>query len=362
MTTSVPVTEHGASRASPAEQSMTPSDWLASVSFGEGLRRGVILLRNQFRWYVVIFFVGGVGASLLLLPINQTLTDLADRMLVELLSPLPDLFALGNLVLLDLGLTFLANFATAFLLFLLSCIAIRHAFRAVPSLGILRPKTPSALSASSVATAALLVAAILAAASVVFVAVPFLHALLLFAPVIVVAGSGSGLSALRLSTQMRHQHWQRLLCTLVAGLVFTTFAGTLGDTLYLNLQTILNLLHVPTGFLNSILQIVITQLPVATVAPLLPLLSLVFYPSAMTAREDHIRSRFLRRQRQSQRQLARYHAIPLGGTPPGFPLIPDTTAGDLSSRNVPAQDACPQCGASPKRDARYCHVCGAPLG
>jgi hypothetical protein len=338
---------------------MPPSDWLASVSFGEGLRRSVILLRGQFRWYVLIFFVGGVGASLLLLPIDQLLTGIAERMLAELLSPLLDLVVLSNLVFADLALMFLENFAIALVLFLLSCITVHHAFRAVPSLEILRPKTPSRLSAGGVLGAGLLMAAILAAASLVFVAVPFLHALLLFTPVVLVAGSGSGVGAVRLSAHLRRQHWQRLLCALVASYVLNLFAGTLGGTIYLNLQAVLNLLHVSTGFLDPILQIVITQLPVAMVAPLLPFLSLVFYPSAMTTREDHLRSQFLRRQQQLQRRPPLYHPLPLEDTRPAFPLVPDGTAGPIPRGDAPGPEACPQCGAALKGGARFCPVCGA---
>jgi hypothetical protein len=341
---------------------MTPSDWLASVSFGEGLRRSVILLRGQFRWYVLLFFVGGVGVSLLLLPIDQNLAVLAERMLAELLNLPPDFLYLGNLVLLDLGLLFVQNFAIALMLFLLACITIHHALRTVPSLGILRLKNPTVLSTASVLKTGFPVAALLAAAGIVVVAVPLLHALLLFTPVIVVAGGSSGLSALRLSAQLRRQHWQRLLCTVIAGLVLTTFAGTLGETLYLNLQAVLSLLHVTPGLLGTLLQIPITQLPVAMVAPTLPLLSLVFYPSAMTTWEDHLRHQLLRRQRQLQQQSERPHITQLEEASPALASRPHATTGVALSEGVPTQDTCSRCGAALKHEARFCHVCGAPLG
>jgi len=361
-TAPLPIDEHDEPPASALNQSLSPSDWLASVSFGEGLRRSVILLRGQFHWYVLVFFIGGVGASLLLLPIDQILTSLAERTLAELLNPLLDLTALGNLVLADLVLMFLENFAIALVLFLLSCLAIHHAFRSVPSLEILRPKTPSQLSAGGVLGAGFLVAALLTAASLAFVAVPFLHALLLFTPVVLVAGSGSGLGAVRLSTQLRRQHWQRLLCALVASYVLNLFAGTLGGTIYLNLQTVLNLLHISISPLDPILQIVFTQLPVAMVAPLLPLLSLVLYPSAMTTREDNLRSQFLRRQQQLQRRPPPYRSLPLEDTRPAFPLVPGDAAGPIPPSDGARQDTCPQCAAALKGDARFCHVCGASLG
>lgn len=341
---------------------MPPSDWLASVSFGEGLRRSVLLLRGQFRWYVLLFFVGGVGVSLLLLPIDQVITGVAERILAALLDPLLDLVALGNLLLVDLALMFLENFAIALLLFLLSCITIRRAFRSVPSLTILRPKTPARASAGGVLGAGLLVAAVLAAASLVVVAVPFLHALLLFTPICIVAGSASGFGAVRLSTRLRRQHWQRLLCALVASYVLNLFAGTLGGSLYLNLQAVLSLLHVSTGILDPILQIVITQLPVAMVAPLLPLLSLVFYPGAMTTEEDHLRNQFLRRQQQLQRRVTPYRAIPLADARPAASLVSPGAASPMPQRDVPEPDRCRQCGAPLKEGAQFCHVCGAPLG
>ena len=357
----LPVTERDTSWDSVPKQPLLPSDWLASVSFGEGLRRSVILLREQFRWYVLVFLLGGVGASLLLLPIDQILASLAERIVAELLSPVLDLAALGNLIMADLVLMFLENFAIALVLFLLSCIVIRHTFRSVPSLEILRPKTPSQLSAGGVLGAGFVVAALLAVASLVFVAVPFLHALLLFTPVVLVVGSGSGFGGIRLSTQLRRQHWQRLLGALVASYVLNLFAGTLGGTIYLNLQTVLNLLHVSAGFLDPILQMIITQLPVAMVAPLLPLLSLVFYPSAMTTREDHLRSQFLRRQRQLQRRPPSYRPLPLEDTRPALPSVPDDTAGPMPPGDVPGADTCPHCGASLKGGARFCPACGASL-
>jgi hypothetical protein len=357
----LPVSERDASWNSVLKKPLLPSDWLASVSFGEGLRRSVLLLRGHFRWYTLVFFVGGVGASLLLFPIDQILTSLAEGILAELLSPLLDFAALGNLILADLALMFLENFVVALVLFLLSCIAIRHAFRSVPSLEILRPKTPSQLSLGSVLGAGFLMAALLAVASLVFVAIPFLHALLLFTPVVLAVGSGSGFGAVRLSTQLRRQHWQRLLCALVASYVLNLFAGTLGGTMYLNLLAVLNLLHVSTGFLDPIFQIVFTQLPVAMVAPLLPLLSLVFYPSAMTTREDHLRSQFLRRQQQLQRQPSAHRPLPLEDTRPAFALVPDDAAGPFAPGNNPGPDRCARCGAALKGSAWFCHVCGASL-
>jgi hypothetical protein len=291
-------------------KAISPSDWLASISFGEGLRRSVTLLRRQFRWCLLVFFAAGAGTSLLLLPIDQILASLAESILIELLNPMLDISLLANLVLEDLVLTFMEGFAVALLVFLLSCATVYHAFRSVSSLDIMRSKAPSRLSVSGTLGAGLLVAGAIALASVLVVPVPFLQVLLLFVPVCIVTGSAGGLGAVKLSVQLRRRHWQRLFCALVASYLFNLFAATIGQTLYLNLQAVLDLQHVSIGFWDSILQVVFTQLPVAMVAPLLPLLSLVFYPSATAAREDRLRADFLRRQ-QRRAPVTPYRPMPL---------------------------------------------------
>ncbi|MFX1539432.1 MAG: hypothetical protein ACFFBX_01450 [Promethearchaeota archaeon] len=257
------------------------SDWLASTPFGDGLKRSIYLLQRQFRWYVFLFFFGGVILAITVFPINSIIAGLEYLLVLEMLAPIPDILNLVNLLIISQILGLLVNFFTFFGFFLLSTITIYHAIRSEKSLHLLvKAQAPVHFPTLQVIGVGLATAAIFTTVSVILFLIPFIQVLFFFIPVVLIIENQSIGKAFSQSFQLRRRYWHRILGALILGYLFMLFAGRLGVTIYLSIDAVFNLVGVPLGLVGPFLLILINQLFVAMIAPILPLLSVAFYGGA----------------------------------------------------------------------------------
>jgi hypothetical protein len=279
------------SQLSPApdkESVVKRSDWLISASFGDALKRSFYLLQRQFRWYVFIFFLGGVILAVSVFPINAVIATIEYRIVSEILTLFPDFFYLVNLLMLSQILQLFVNFFGFFGFFVLSTITVYYAVRRDETLQLL-VKEPAAVHfpISQVIGGGLATAAILTAVSIIPFLVPFFQVFFFFIPAVLIIDTNSLKKVFGQSIQMRRRYWQRILGALILSYLFMLFASRLGITVYLNIETIFNQfrmipfsISLALDFVGPLLLILISQLPVAMVAPILPLLSIAFYAGA----------------------------------------------------------------------------------
>ena len=317
-------------------------DWLASTSFGDAFRRSIYLLRHQFRWLVLLFFIGGFILSLILIPVNSTIAILDILITNEIFAPIPDFLLLFDLLMASFTLGLVQNFVIFFGTFLLGTFAVYHVLRTVPSLLVL-VSNPNALRFPILSTvlAAFLTATVLTAGSILVVIVPFLQVLFFFIPMLLVLGGFSLTKSFTLSISFRVHHWLRILGALVFVFILNLFAGTLGVTFYLNLETVLNLYGISLGLAAPVLLILLTQIPVAMVAPLTPLFSVAFFSGARGAYREKQHKKYMRQQRQVKPQQPRY--IPFEEA------VPDKG------------NKCKHCGQQGRPGIAFCTQCGQPI-
>ncbi|MFX1562208.1 MAG: zinc-ribbon domain-containing protein [Promethearchaeota archaeon] len=323
-----------------SEPELSPSDWQARIPFGEGLRRSILLLQQQFYWLFRIFFFGGLATALVVLPIDIMNAYFSEQLILELLIyPIPDLFQLTFLLLNSMALSWLREFVISLAVFLLGTIAIHRIVQKVTPLEILKQKKePQNISTGTIIKAGIVVALILASASIFALPYPIMYILLFFTPALVVLTDQNASTSIRQSMQMRNKHWRRIFGALLFCAALNIFAGTLGVMIYFNIETLFTLNGIALSWAAPILLAVFTQLPVAIVAPIFSILSLVFYSGAIAAYEEDQHRQFLRHQRLLQRRRAQ--------------LIP------FSEQPIISSVFCPKCGKELKQNATFCTHCG----
>jgi hypothetical protein len=322
-----------------SKHELSPSDWQASVPFGEGLKRSTFLLRQQFFGLVILFFIGGLATALIVLPIDIISTYFSVQLLTEIVKYYPDFILVAFSLACVMVFNFLREFIIAFAVFLLGTLAIHRIIQNVPKLETLNQrKESSKISILTVLKAGVIVALILASSSLFAVPYPFMYILLFFTPALVVLTNQNASSIIRQSMQMRHNNWRRIIGALLFCGTLNIFAGTLGVMVYFNIETTINILGGSLGLATPFLLAVLTQLPVAMVAPIFSILSLVFYSGALAASEDNLQRKYLHRQRLLERR--RIQLIPFGETLPVGSKI------------------CRKCGKALKTNAVFCVFCG----
>ena len=169
-------------------------NWFANVSFGDALNRSIVLFQREFRWLVFLFFLGGSGLALILLPVNSILEIVNELMLQELLLFPLNLDLLLTLMTQNLIWSFLQTFITFFAVFLLNVLAIHRTFQKEPQLkGMARIYSAPRFSIANVVAAGLVTAILLALANIFLIAGPFVSLFLFFVPaILVIEGKSEG--------------------------------------------------------------------------------------------------------------------------------------------------------------------------
>ncbi len=318
------------------------ADWLASTTFGGAFQQSIYLLQHEFRWLVLLFFIGGVVMSIILIPVNSAIGTIELLIMDELFSPVPDFFLLYYLLIASLMWELLHRFAVFFGTFILETVAIYHVVKAVPSLQVLvSDEELAGFPVGSTLAAAIITAILLSMASVFLIAVPLLQVLFFFLPILLVLGHFSLSQSFSLSIRFRVRHWVRILSTLLLGYFLIISAGLLGQTLYWNIETLLGLYGLSLGLFSPILLSLLNQLPIAMVAPLVPLFSIAFFSGARGAYREKQHQRYLQAQSSLQ---------------------------PVSSRYIPFEDSAPEetircwnCSTLLKKGLAFCTQCGQPI-
>ncbi len=322
------------------ETSYKRKDWLANASFGDAFQKSIYLFQHEFRWLVLVFFIGGFTLSLILIPVNSIIANLEFLIATEIFAPIPDIILLFDLLIMSLSWGLVQRFVLFFGTFLLSTLAVYHMMKSVPLLNLLVPKDcETRFPFISTIIAALATATSLTLASVIPVVVPLLQVLYFFLPVLLVLGQFSMTRTFRLSIGLRVNHWIRILGAIVLGYILIVFASVLGLTIYLNIEVVLSLYGVSLGLAGPILLSLLTQIPVAMVAPLVPLFSIAFFAGARGAYREKQHSKYMQ-QPGVQPQQPRY--IPL-------------------EEAVPSRDLCQECSKPLEPGVNYCTQCGHPI-
>ncbi|MFX1575560.1 MAG: hypothetical protein ACFFCF_00150 [Promethearchaeota archaeon] len=317
-------------------------DWLANASFSAAFQRSILLLQQQFQRLVVVFFIGGFILSIILLPVDSLITTIDTLIANEILAPVPDFFLLFDLLILSMAWGLLQKFVIFFGTFILWTLSIYHLFKSESSLHtLLADERNVRFPIGSTILAAFITSIILALASVIPILVTILQLLFFFLPMILVIGQVSLTKSFTISIGMRVQHWGRILSTLILGYVLITFAGVLGLTIYLNIDTIVGLYGITLGFAGPIILSIFTQIPVAMVAPLIPLFSVAFFGGARGAYREKQHQKYMR-------QVQIYQ-------PPQH-LDSAPSEGEIHDE----KSICQYCGKLLEPDLTFCTQCGKP--
>jgi hypothetical protein len=140
---------------------------------------------------------------------------------------------------------------------------------------------------------------------------------------------------------MRVKHWGRILSALILGYILIIFAGVLGLTVFLNIEIVLTLFGISLGIAEPFLLSLFIQIPVAMVAPLIPLFSVAFFAGAHGVYREKQHQKYMRSQGKLQAQPSRY--IPLGEP--------------THTEEIP----CQYCGKSLRPANAFCTQCGKPV-
>ncbi|MFW9934700.1 MAG: zinc ribbon domain-containing protein [Candidatus Thorarchaeota archaeon] len=318
-------------------------DWLANASFGTAFQRSILLLKQQFLKLFLIFFIGGFILSVILLPVDSLIIAIDTLIANEILAPVPDFFLLFDLLILSMAWGFLQKFMIFFGAFILWTLSIYHLFKTESSLQILLvDESKVRFPINSTILAAFITSIILTFASVIPILITILQMLFFFLPMILVLGQFSLTKSFTLSIGMRVQHWGRILSILILGYVLITFAGVLGSTIYLNIETIFSLYGITLGLAGLIALSIFTQIPVAMVAPIIPLFSVVFFGGARGAY----------REKQHQKYM---HQVQIYQPPQHLNSAP--SRGKIHDE----KSICQYCGKQLEPDLAFCTQCGKPI-
>lgn len=328
--------------AHPKESSFKGKDWLVATSFGEAFRRAIYLLQHDFLWLFAVFIFGGFILSVILLPVDSLIIVVDTLIANEILAPVPDFFLLFNLLITSMAWGLLQKFVIFFGTFILGTLSIHHLFKTEQSLHfLLADERTLRFPISSTILAAFITSSILTFASVIPILVTILQVLFFFLPMILVFGQFSLSKSFAVSIGMRVQHWRRILSTLILGYVVITFAAVLGLTIYLNIETLLGLYGMTLGLAGPIVLSIFTQIPVAMVAPLIPLFSVAFFGGARGAYREKQHRKYLR---QVQVHLPTQH------------LDSASREGEIHRE----KSICQYCGKLLEPDLTFCTQCGKP--
>ncbi len=327
---------------SPFESTLKTSDWLTSSSFGEGFKRSIYLLQKHFRWLVVTFFIGGLILSLITFPINSITAFLNELIISELLAPTLNF----EVLLFLLRISTIFGLSSDFLIFLgaylLGAVALFHVLKSEATLKVLVTDIEGVkLPIMRIMLTGLMIAGILTIASIIPFLVPFVQVLLFFIPIVLILDGCSIGKAFRLSFEMRRKHWQRILSILILTYILMLFAGTLGGTVYLNIEAAFLFYGIALGVIGPILLILLNQIFVAMVAPLLPLFLITFYSGAKEALRERRFDQYLRQ--TSRRQQVQSQLIP------------------MNEKIKNQERICSQCNIPLKENAKFCSQCGASV-
>jgi hypothetical protein len=282
-----------------AKASFKGKDWLASASFGEAFQRTIFLLKKEFRWLVLVFFIGGLTLSISLMPVNSIVSTIDILIVNEVFAPIPDVIVLIDLLIKSVLWGLVRNFVIFFGTFILGTFVIYHVIKAVPSLYLLAPNYSSIrFPLLSTLGAASITATILSLSSILPLIGSVIQVLFFFLPTLLVLGHLSLVQSFTLSSHMQVQHWGRILSALFLGYILILFAGTIGVTVYLDIEVVLTLYGISLGLAGPILLSILTQIPVAMVAPLVPLFSVAFFGGARGAYREKQHQKFMRQQQQ----------------------------------------------------------------
>ena len=320
----------------------SPCDWLGEASFGQGLQRSISLLKHQFRWFVLVFFTGGILIAFAAFPIAAIIANLNTLILNEIFAIQPDIFLLFNLLMQSLVLGLFQNFIMLYGVFVLSVSAVHRVLNTEPSLRVLKNQQGALrFPIFKTIAAGLVFATILTLTGTIPFVGLFVYGLLFFVPILLVLERTSISGAFLFSAGLRRRHWQRILGAIVLGYLLVLFAGALGQTFYLNIEALANLYGMPLGVLGSVLLILLTQFTIAMVAPIPPLFMIAFYAGAMGARREAQHKQYMRRiQRQ---QWAKTRLIPI-----------DEQPSESSMK-------CPECETPLRHDTQFCTRCGTKI-
>ncbi len=320
---------------------MSLSEWRMSIPFGEGFRRSIQLLRSQFRWFVTVFFVSGVLISLALIPIDQGIATYTTGAMDAI--QFFDFFLFFTFYSIVLLLTTLREFIVAFVISFLSCVVIFRILRKNLSLERLEEgEKQQSFPFGAAVSVSFIIAIMIGMANLFPVIIPLVYVFVFFAPAVAVISNLNGTQAIKQSILMRNENWQRILGAFILSFFLNVFAGTVGVMIYRNIETIAALYSLPLGFWGLVLLIMLTQLFVAMVAPLLPLMSIAFYGGGLAAAEADRRRRYLRKLKHIQRRRALLR-----------PFDEATAQQTIYCRN---------CNAALRIGAEFCHHCGARIG
>jgi hypothetical protein len=277
-----------------------------------------------------------------LYPVNSWIVNVDTLIAGEILAPTPDFLLLFDLLVTSMAWSLVERFVVFFGTFFLGTIAVYHVMKGVPSLQVLIPneRTVQFPVGRSIITG-LITATILTLASVLVVLVPIFQVLFFFLPVLLVLGNMSLRQVFSLSVGMREKHWGRILSVLILGYVLVIFAGVLGQTVFLNIETVLSLNGVSLGIVEPFLLNLLVQIPVAMVAPLIPLFSVAFFAGARGAVHGKLHHKYMRSKDKLQTQPTRY--IPLEELAQGEEIL------------------CHHCGKSLNPTNAFCTQCGKPV-
>lgn len=320
-------------------------DWLVSISFGEGFKRCISLLRQNFRWLFILFLSGGITLSIILWPINSLISTLENQLVLELIAPLPDFDFIFFLLTTSVLWGLVRNFTIFFGVGILNAVAIYHVMNNEPTLLFISPnRNPPVIPVVRIIVAAFLIAGILTGVSIIPIVTPFIQVFFFFIPALFIIDNVYLGKAFRLSSGMRRGLWLRILGAIVLSFVLMLFAGQLGITVYLNIQVVFQLFGIPLGVTGSFLLIILIQIPVAMVAPFFPLFSIVFYSGAQGAFRDAQHKRY-------QRRIQRRQAVQSSLMP--WPEEVAESTQTCAECNTPiglGEQFCTRCGVEVKQD------------
>lgn len=321
----------------------SPSDWLGEASFGQGLQRSISLLKHQFRWFVLVFFTGGLLIAVAAFPIAAIIANLNTLILNEIFAIQPDIVLLFSLLMQSLVLGLFQNFIMLFGVFVLSVSAVHRVLNTEASLRVLKNQQGALrFPIFKTIVAGLVFATILTVAGIIPFVGLVVYGLFFFVPVLLVLERASIGGAFSLSVGLRRRHWQRILGAIVLGYLLVLFAGTLGQTFYLNIEALATLYGIPLGVFGPVLLILLTQFTIAMVAPIPPLFMIAFYAGALGARREAQHKQYMRRFQRQQWAKAR--------------LIP------IDKQPVESSINCPECGTPLRHDTQFCTRCGTKIG
>ncbi len=317
-------------------------DWLASVTFGEGFRRSIRLMQNNFRMLVFIFFIGGLTLSIILIPVNSIIAALDTLLVLEILAPVPDFINLINLLRMNLLWGLVQSFVILTGVVIMNTYTVDYVFKTEPSLHLLSSQNvPTRFPLSSTIAAGIALAVMLTLASLFPVFSLILFTLFFFIPVLLVINQGVIGNSFSQSIRMRRKHWQRILGALILGYLLVLFAGTLGVTLYLNVESLLAYNGILLGLAGPILLSILTQIPIAMVAPLVPLFSIAFFSGAREASRMKQYEKYIQQHQKPHEALSSY-------------MLDRAPIEDK-------QIACRHCGNRIAANLKFCTYCGTPI-